>query len=107
VCADAQGNAYVCGGTASRDFPTTPGAYDRTFHSGDTSGEECDAFVCKFGPDGRLLWLTDGPGGPTRHAYQAAFAGGQGDYGTGDGILAKFTPTHAIPVDPGSRERQP
>ncbi len=58
VFADAQGNVYICGGTASHDFPTTPGAYDRTFNLGDTSGEECDAFVCKFGPDGRLIWST-------------------------------------------------
>jgi hypothetical protein len=64
VCADAQGNVYVCGGTASRDFPVTPGVYDETFNFGDTSGDECDAFVCKFGPDGRLLWSTylGGPG---------------------------------------------
>jgi hypothetical protein len=58
VYADAHGNVYVCGGTASHDFPTTPGAYDRTFNFGDTSGEECDAFICKFGPDGCLIWST-------------------------------------------------
>ena len=28
---DAQGNIYVCGPTASREFPTTPGAYMTTF----------------------------------------------------------------------------
>lgn len=39
MCADSNGNVYICGGTASRDFPTTPGAYDRTFHFGDTSGD--------------------------------------------------------------------
>ncbi len=58
VFADAQGNVYICGGTASHDFPTTPGAYDRTFNFGDASGQECDAFICKFGPDGRLIWST-------------------------------------------------
>jgi hypothetical protein len=58
VYADAHGNVYVCGGTASRDFPTTPGAYDGTFNAGDTSGQECDAFICKFGPDGQLIWST-------------------------------------------------
>lgn len=61
---DANGNVYVCGGAASRDFPTTAGACDRTFNFGDTSGEECDAFICKFGPDSRLIWSTflGGPG---------------------------------------------
>ena len=64
VFADTAGNVYVCGGTASQDFPTTPGAYDQTFNSGDTSGDECDAFICKFGPDGQLIWSTylGGPG---------------------------------------------
>jgi hypothetical protein len=64
VFADTQGNVYVCGSTASRDFPTTPGAYSQTFHTGDTSGDQCDAFVCKFGPDGQLIWSTyrGGPG---------------------------------------------
>lgn len=64
IYVDANGNVYICGGTASRDFPTTPGAYDRTFNFGDTSGEECDAFVCKFGPNGGLIWSTylGGPG---------------------------------------------
>ena len=58
VFVDAAGNTYVCGGTASRDFPTTPGAYDQTFNFGDTSGDECDAFICKFGPNGQLIWST-------------------------------------------------
>jgi len=64
VYVDAGGNIYVCGGTASRDFPTTAGAYDRTFNFGDTSGDECDAFVCKFGPGGQLIWsaYVGGPG---------------------------------------------
>ncbi len=64
VYGDANGNVYVCGGAASRDFPTTAGAYDQTFNFGDTSGEECDAFICKFGPGGQLIWSTflGGPG---------------------------------------------
>ncbi len=61
VCCDREGNIYVVGGTSSRDFPTTPGAYDRTF---DEEGSEiggagfCDAFVMKFSPEGKLIWST-------------------------------------------------
>ena len=61
VCSDKDGNVYMVGGTASRDFPTTPGALDRTFHAG---GKQiggaglCDAFVMKFSPAGKLVWST-------------------------------------------------
>ena len=73
VCTDGDGNSYVVGGTASRDFPTTPGAYDREFHS---AGKEigaaglCDAFIMKFSPDGKLIWSTL-LGGPN---YDRAYA---------------------------------
>jgi len=42
---DPSGNVYVTGYTYSSDFPTTPGAYDRTLNEGWTSG---DAFVSKL-----------------------------------------------------------
>jgi len=61
VFADAQGNVYITGGTASPDFPTTPGAYDRTYNTGGSqigSAGNCDAFVCKFDSNGSLIWST-------------------------------------------------
>ena len=61
VCADESGNVYIVGGTASADFPTTHGAYDRTFASGGSdlgSAGPCDAFVVKFDADGNRLWAT-------------------------------------------------
>jgi hypothetical protein len=42
------GKAYVTGNTVSPDFPTTPGAFDRTFNGG-------DAFVTKFNASGSAL----------------------------------------------------
>ncbi|MEZ0388499.1 MAG: SBBP repeat-containing protein [Verrucomicrobium sp.] len=61
ICVDAAGNAYVTGGTTSVDFPTTPGAFDRSYNQGGKdigSGGHCDVFVSKFDPGGKLLWST-------------------------------------------------
>jgi hypothetical protein len=56
---DEEGNAYVVGETGSANFPTTPGAFDRTF------GSSQDPFALKLAPTGgALLWSTylGGPG---------------------------------------------
>lgn len=61
VATDAEGNIYVAGGTRSADFPTTPGAYDRTYDdSGTTIGSRgpMDVFVAKYSAEGRLVWST-------------------------------------------------
>src|SRR5437899_1332050 len=54
-------NAYVTGGTASSDFPTTPGAAQTAF-----SGSGFDAFVTKLNPTGSVL-------------VSSTFLGGSGD----------------------------
>lgn len=52
---ELNGDLYVIGQTASSDFPTTTGAYDRVFNGG-------DVFVAKFDPDlsgsASLVWCT-------------------------------------------------
>ncbi|MBI3620741.1 MAG: SBBP repeat-containing protein [Nitrospirae bacterium] len=62
VAIDGSGNAYVAGQTLSGtvtpspgDFPTTAGAYDRSY---DPSFGACDAFVAKFNPTGGLVYST-------------------------------------------------
>ena len=45
IAVDAQGAAYVCGGTWSSAFPTTRGVVQETF-----GGDESDAFVIKLDP---------------------------------------------------------
>jgi hypothetical protein len=40
---DGEGRAYVTGRSSSTDYPTTPGAFDRTFNGGFQ-----DAFVTKL-----------------------------------------------------------
>jgi len=122
VCSDAAGNVYVVGGTASANFPTTPGAYQRTYSTGGsdigTSGY-LDAFVAKFGPTGNLIWSTylggpnydrayavevdadgyvyvagrAGPGFPVHNALQPTFQGGPaGGYGQQNAFVAKLAP---------------
>lgn len=73
VTSDADGNVYVTGGTSSANYPTTPGAYDRTFATGGSSlgtGGPMDVFVAKYAADGTLLWSTL-LGGPN---YDRAYA---------------------------------
>ncbi|HEY3275420.1 MAG TPA: SBBP repeat-containing protein [Syntrophorhabdaceae bacterium] len=53
VALDASGNVYASGWTASRNFPTTPGAYSRIKHSSD---DMRDTFISKF--DASLMSLT-------------------------------------------------
>jgi hypothetical protein len=105
IAVDNAGNAYVTGATYSFDFPTTEGAYDRTYGRGEVSIG--DAFVTKINPTGTaivfstLLGGNEGIGGegaediavdsagnvyitgstgtpdfPTRNAAQPTYAGG-------------------------------
>lgn len=56
IALDQTGSAYITGWTKSSDFPTTAGAYDRTFASNYCGTHLCaDAFVAKFSPSGSSL----------------------------------------------------
>jgi uncharacterized protein (TIGR03437 family) len=77
VVSDAAGNTYVAGLTYSPDFRVTAGAFQtRLAGNGSLANPAAiasDAFVAKFGPDGKLLWST--------------FLGGSGDdFATGVGV---------------------
>ncbi|MCS6805509.1 MAG: SBBP repeat-containing protein [Acidobacteriota bacterium] len=50
IAVDAMGHAYVTGLTGSSNFPTTAGAFQRTF-----GGGQYDAFVTKLSPTGSSL----------------------------------------------------
>jgi hypothetical protein len=119
IATDAQGNLYIAGSTQSPNFPTTPGAYDRTFNA--TGQYLSEAFVMKLSPSGQLIWSTlvggpnferayavevdaqgyvyiagrAGPGFPTTPGtLQPSFSGGDDGfpYGPQDGFVCKLTP---------------
>jgi uncharacterized protein (DUF2141 family) len=69
IALDASGSAYVTGRTLSTNFPTTPGAYDRTHNGND------DAFVAKVDTTRT---------GSSSLVYSTFLGGAAGD--TGEGI---------------------
>jgi hypothetical protein len=62
ITLDGAGNAYVTGQTKSSDFPTTSGAFDRSFNVGTCPRcgiDQYDAFVAKLNPAGSgLIYAT-------------------------------------------------
>lgn len=108
---DAQGNLYVSGSTESANLPTTAGAPQGSYDGGG------DAFVAKFGPDGKLLFSTylGGSGADAGRSIAVDAAGNvyvtgwteSADFptlhtaastlgGPRDGFLAKLSPSGAV-----------
>ena len=71
VAFDSAGNAYLVGGTASPNFPTTAGVYQRQLNSGSNGASfgAHDVWVAKLDPQGNLLWSTLVGGGGYDRAY--------------------------------------
>jgi hypothetical protein len=89
VALDDSGAAVVCGETESKNFPTKPGAYDRTFN-----GDE-DAFVTKFDPAGStLLYSTFLGGKKGDYAYALALDAAGNAVVTGATESSDFPTTH-------------
>lgn len=98
VAVDATGDAYVTGQTGDSDFPTTPGAYQRSLL------DYSDAFVTKLNPSGSALvystylpGLTTGYGigvNTTGEAYVAGDNDGEeGTFPTTPGAFQASAPT--------------
>ena len=60
VAVDKKGCIYIAGNTTNPNFPTTPGAFQRTFRGpSDASAAHGDAFVMKLSPAGdRIIYST-------------------------------------------------
>jgi hypothetical protein len=69
---DETGRVYVSGGAASTNFPTTPGAWDRTCDNCRTDVSE-DGFVAKLDTDGSALIYSTLIGGSSTPAYPERF----------------------------------
>jgi Ca2+-binding RTX toxin-like protein len=87
IAIGVDGSAYVTGYTISRDFPTTPGAFDRQV-------EADEAFVTKFDPTGSSLVYSTVIGGSGQDAGGDISVAPDGSaYVTGDTTSADFPTT--------------
>ena len=65
IAVDAAGDAYIVGFTESREFPTTPDAFDTSFNEAPLPyGTYPDGFVTKLRSDGSALEYSTFLGGP-------------------------------------------
>ncbi len=71
IAVDDSGAAYLAGGTLSSDFPTTEGAFDRTY-------EDDDAFVTKLNVDGDSLAYSTFLGGSGEEVSKGIAVGASG-----------------------------
>ena len=81
VVIDAAGNVIVTGTTSSTDFPTTAGAYDRTFNAapvGDNTAANQDTFIARLSGDLSQLTYSTYFGGQTYEVVLDSIVDAQG-----------------------------
>jgi Beta-propeller repeat len=100
---DAAGNAYLAGQTKSSNFPTTGGAFDRTFNVDNCPRcgiDQYDAFVAKLNPSGsRLVFSTFLGGTDFDDAFAVAVDG------AGNTHVAGQTGSTTFPTTSGAFDR--
>jgi hypothetical protein len=88
IAVDGSGSAYVTGQTRSADYPTTPGAFDRTYNG------SRDAFVTKLNPSGSALDYSTFLGGTDFDGASDIAVDGSGSaYVTGQTFSADYPTT--------------
>ncbi len=92
IALDGSGNVYVTGVTCSGDFPTTPGAFDRTL-----GWTDCDAFVTQLNPGGTALVYSTFLGGAD-HEWGNAIAVDR----SGAAYVAGHTESSDLPTTAGA-----
>jgi hypothetical protein len=94
VDVDTDGRVFVAGRSMAADFPTTPGAYDRTLAGGGTG----DGIVTALVPDGSALsYSTYLGGGDSEEIRAIAIAADGSAYVAGDTGSADFPTTPDAP----------
>jgi hypothetical protein len=91
------GTAYVTGESASADFPTTTGAFDRTFNGGTFPG---DAFVTKLNASGSALAYSTFLGGTFTDRGESIAVDG-----SGRASVTGFTVSTDFPTTSGAFDR--
>ena len=90
IAVDGSGRAYVTGFTRSSDYPTTPGAFDRTFNVGTFTS---DAFVTKLNASGSALAYSTFLGGTDRDQGWGVAVRDGSAYVTGETRSANYPTT--------------
>jgi len=89
IAVDDSGNAYVTGHTTMPTYPTTAGAFDRSFNGG-----AYDSFLTKLNASGdRLVYSTFLGGSSSDHAVSVALDSGNSAYVTGFTTSANYPTT--------------
>ena len=104
IAIDSSGNAYIAGGTLSRDFPVTPGAAQTKYAGGASApgyGAYGDAFLAKIDPTGAKILYATYWGGSSSDLAHAVAVDPQGN-----AYIAGATSSADFPVTPGAFQTQ-
>ena len=97
IAIDPAGSAYVTGKTMSSNFPTTGGAFDRTFNVDNCPRcgiDQVDAFVAKLNANGSsLVYSTFLGGTQPDETFGIAIDGARNAYVTGETVSGNFPTT--------------
>ncbi len=101
IVIDASGSVYVTGWTASSKFPTTPGAFQTTYHSTGPYVSLTDGFVTKLNATGASLVYSTYLGGESSDVGQGIAVDSLGNaYVTGNSGSRDFPLASQFPVRP-------
>jgi hypothetical protein len=91
IALDGNGNVCIAGETVSSNFPTTPGAFSRTYHG------NFEGFVTKLNSDGTALLFSTYIGGAENDTWPTVAVDAAGSV-----YVAGITESADFPVTPGA-----